>query len=70
MKFYENAITAPSDNIGCFAVLGRLGKRKGTYDFIEAVALASKKVPFIRCFLAGDGEVAQVNELLSFFHWL
>lgn len=40
-----------------FVTLGRLGKRKGTYDLVDAIEIARKKVPNIRCYLAGDGEI-------------
>lgn len=47
-----------------FVALGRLGERKGTYDIIEAVKLIISKVPDIRCYLAGDGEIDKVKSLI------
>jgi len=46
-----------------FLFLGRLGKRKGTFDLIKAV----KKVRAnnFRVLLAGDGEIDTVKELIS-----
>lgn len=48
-----------------FAVLGRLGERKGTYDLIEAVKIAVKTNPEIKIYLAGDGEIDKVKEIVS-----
>lgn len=48
-----------------FLSLGRLGKRKGTYDLIEAVEIARRSVPDLVCYLAGDGEVKEVQELVD-----
>lgn len=48
-----------------FLMLGRLGKRKGTYDLIDAVELAVRKNPEISVCLAGDGEVEKVRRLVE-----
>lgn len=48
-----------------FVALGRLGQRKGTYDLVEAVERAQKSVPDIKIYLAGDGEVDKVKELVQ-----
>lgn len=48
-----------------FVVLGRLGERKGTYDLIKAVKLAVKTNPDIKIYLAGDGEIDKVKEIIS-----
>jgi len=45
--------------------MGRLGQRKGTYDLIEAFGKAIKIVPDLKLILGGDGEVAQVNEMVA-----
>lgn len=41
--------------------LGRLGKGKGTYDLLEAVARLVGRFPDIRLLLGGDGELEQVQ---------
>lgn len=51
-----------------FVTLGRLGQRKGTYDLVEAIDIARKTVPDIKCYLAGDGEVEKVKELVKAKH--
>lgn len=51
------AIVDTKKNQTSFVTLGRLGKRKGTYDLDDAIEIARKKVPNIRCYLAGDGEI-------------
>ena len=48
-----------------FVVLGRLGERKGTYDLIKAVKIAAKTNPDIKIYLAGDGEIDKVRDLIS-----
>lgn len=58
------AITDPKEFRKSFLFLGRMGKRKGTYDLIDAVDIARKKVPDIKCYLAGDGEVEKVKSLI------
>lgn len=59
------AIQDPAIHQEEFVTLGRLGERKGTYDLIEAVDIARKTVPNIKCYLAGDGEVIKVKELVK-----
>lgn len=51
------AIVDTKKNQTSFVTLGRLGKRKCTYDLVDAIEIARKKVPNIRCYLAGDGEI-------------
>jgi glycosyltransferase involved in cell wall biosynthesis len=41
--------------------LGRLGRRKGVYDLLEAAARIAADVPTMRLCLAGDGELEQVR---------
>lgn len=40
--------------------LGRLGKRKGTYDLLDALALLRGRCPELKLLLGGDGEIEQV----------
>ena len=51
------AIVDTKKNQTSFVTLGRLGKRKGTYDLVDAIEIARKKVPNIRCYLAWDVEI-------------
>lgn len=46
-------------------MLGRLGVRKGVYDLIDAVELASREDPALTVCIAGDGEVEKVRELVA-----
>lgn len=48
-----------------FLMLGRLGERKGTYDLIEAMALAVRRDPALTLYLAGDGQVEQARALVA-----
>ncbi len=42
--------------------LGRLGKRKGAYDLVEAVSRLTAEFPDMKLLMGGDGEVEQVRE--------
>lgn len=44
-----------------FLLLGRLCKRKGVYDIIQAVKDVKNIYPDIKIYMAGDGEVGQVK---------
>ena len=48
-----------------FLFLGRLGTRKGTYDIIEAVEKISPSYPNLKVFMAGDGELNHVKEIIT-----
>lgn len=64
----EQFISARCDvikNRYIFLLLGHLGKRKGTYDIIDAVARLHKKYPELKVIMAGDGEVDKVKELVN-----
>lgn len=41
--------------------LGRLGKRKGTYDLLDALTLLRGRRPELKLLLGGDGEIEQVT---------
>lgn len=62
---FAEAITPPEKHAHAFAVMGRLGQRKGTYDLLEAMELAVKTIPDMKCYLAGDGEVEKVRALVQ-----
>lgn len=51
-----------------FVFLGRLGKRKGAYDLVNAVEQAVKKNSDIKIYMAGDGEVNQVRDVVRKKH--
>ena len=48
-----------------FLCLGRLGKRKGSYDIVDAVSIAAKRDPSIKVFLAGDGEIQEIKDKVN-----
>lgn len=53
------------ENRKAFLMLGRLGERKGTYDLINAMELAAKRVPDLICYFAGDGETEKAREMVA-----
>jgi glycosyltransferase involved in cell wall biosynthesis len=59
------AICEPALHQNAFVTLGRLGQRKGTYDLIDAIDIARKTVPSIKCYFAGDGDVEKVRNLVK-----
>ena len=59
------AITDISEHRHTMVSLGRLGKRKGTYDLINAVELVVKDIPDLRVYLAGDGEIEKVKKIVQ-----
>ena len=64
----QNARADSAVNQCTFAMLGRLGRRKGTYDLIEAVEQAVKIIPDIKVYLAGDGDVEKIRKLVKNKH--
>lgn len=51
-----------ADGTHLVTLLGRLGKRKGAYDLLEAIARTDAQLPAdIRFCLCGDGEVSEVE---------
>lgn len=45
--------------------LGRLGKRKGTYDLLKAIPLILKVVPDAMFYLGGDGDVEECKKIAT-----
>lgn len=43
--------------------MGRLGRRKGTYDLVEAIPGVLRRAPSARFVLAGDGDIGQIERL-------
>jgi len=46
-------------------LMGRLGKRKGTYDLIDAFQSFAEELPQARLVLPGDGEIDEVRALIK-----
>lgn len=65
MERLAPAVCEPALHQNAFVTLGRLGQRKGTYDLVDAIDIARKTVPNIKCYLAGDGDVEKVRELVK-----
>lgn len=65
MERLAPAIQEPKLHQNAFVTLGRLGQRKGTYDLVEAIDIAREMVPNIKCYLAGDGDVEKIRELVK-----
>ena len=49
--------------------LGRLGQGKGTYDLLQAIPKILKHHPQVEFWLGGDGEVAEVEQILTTKSW-
>lgn len=64
MERLAPAITKHEAYQKAFVTLGRFGERKGTYDLVEAVDIAVKSVPDMKVYLAGDGDVEQIRQLV------
>jgi glycosyltransferase involved in cell wall biosynthesis len=63
-KHFAKAECNVTEHIKSFAVLGRIGQRKGTYDLIEAIQNVVDVIPDCLCYLAGDGEVENVRKII------
>lgn len=61
----QAARSDPAEHRRSFLMLGRMGRRKGVYDLIDAAALAVKQDPALRICLAGDGEVEKVRAAVA-----
>ncbi|MGY2134515.1 glycosyltransferase family 4 protein [Hymenobacter sp. HD11105] len=63
---FASCFTMPT-NLHRFLFLGRLGQRKGVYDLLAAVAELKTTHPqlHLQFFLAGDGEIEQVQALIA-----
>lgn len=62
IKVLHNAVSVPKFERSRYddynvLFLGRLGKRKGTYDLLEAIPKVIEKVPEVKFFLGGDGDI-------------
>ncbi|MFJ6412494.1 glycosyltransferase family 4 protein [Terribacillus saccharophilus] len=64
--FVSNEIEKYKHNdIPTLLFLGRLGKRKGVYDLLEALEDIDKTDYKFNCIIAGDGEVEEVKQLIE-----
>ena len=61
---FEKAVCNIEEMSNSFLFLGRLGKRKGTYDLVEAMDVAAKENHQIKLIMAGDGEIEKVKQLI------
>jgi glycosyltransferase involved in cell wall biosynthesis len=59
--FDEKANEWNARKSGAILFLGRLGKRKGSYDLLEAAAKIARTYPEFKLLLGGDGELDQVR---------
>lgn len=59
------AITSVEEHPRTFVSLGRLGERKGTYDLIKAIEQVKIKIPDIKCYLAGDGDIDRCKKIVE-----
>lgn len=60
----EPAITKLEEHPHVLVDLGRLEYGKGTYDLIEAVKIVSQKIPDVKVYLAGDGEIEKAKAIV------
>lgn len=65
VDFYRNSINNVDSFRKSFLFLGRLVKGKGVYDLIKAVSLVKERVPDIKIYLAGDGEIDVIKEKID-----
>ena len=63
-EIYADAINSIDMNQNNFLALGRIGKRKGSYDLLNAIEKAIKIVPNLKCYMAGDGEVNKFKNMV------
>lgn len=65
MERLAPAISDIAEHRHTMVALGRLGKRKGTYDLINAIELVVKDIPDLKVYLAGDGEIEEVKRVVQ-----
>ena len=59
------AKSEPKKYQNSFLFLGRLGKRKGAYDLVDAVEIVAKRKKDILLYMAGDGEIEEIRRLVA-----
>lgn len=70
VRFIDNAVKTPVDNkyqttSKRILTLGRIGRRKGSYDLLKVAEIVGKAYPDIVFELYGDGEVEKFRRLAS-----
>lgn len=65
---FSVAITPKGEYTNAFLLLGRLGKRKGAYDLVDAVEIVAKTHPEVMLYMAGDGEIEEVRAKIKEKH--
>lgn len=81
IEIFHNGVTIPDYEKNNYfdhniLFLGRLGKRKGTYDLIESAKNVIKEIPDVQFYLGGDGEIEKCKKfvkdygLTNNFHFL
>lgn len=61
LKEGRSEVTKYQNNL---LLLGRLGKRKGAYDLIKAIENIVSEFPNMRLYMAGDGEIEKVRNIV------
>lgn len=64
-EMYCKAISDIEKTHQSFLFMGRLGKRKGSYDLLDAMEKAVKENPSIKLYMAGDGEVEKTKRIIN-----
>ncbi len=59
---FRCAVTEKGEHTNAFLLLGRIGKRKGAYDLVNAVEMLAPKYPDVKLYIAGDGEIEKIND--------
>lgn len=58
---HDQRRTKKEDNNILF--MGRLGKRKGTFDLLEIIPMVTKKYPDVKFVFCGDGKIEEVRHI-------
>lgn len=62
-KEFKNININRNQKVNKLLFLGRLGKRKGTYDLIYAIKALKDMGVLVKCIFAGDGEIEKAKML-------
>lgn len=65
VETYKSAQPKGKEQEGNFLFLGRLSRKKGIYDLIDAIEKVVVSNKNIKCFVAGDGEIIKVSERIK-----
>lgn len=61
---FQRSISNCIENQDKFLFLGRLGKRKGAYDLIEAIEELNQEGIKMKCYMVGDGEIDRFKDIV------